>query len=89
MKAGRTRPTLVNKYCRRLWAAFSLALRVKEHREERREEYERTWAPHYAAFGARIERADQARAIREADMNAFIASGRAEITADGRVVMLK
>jgi hypothetical protein len=89
VRADRTRPVrFYNRRCRKIIAAFALALSGKEHAAERREQFEGLYAPLYRDYGRRVEDADRARAIREADQAFFVGHRDAEITiVDGRIVV--
>ncbi len=89
MRADRTRPVrFYNRRLRKLARHFALALRAKVWRCEREEAFEALYAPLYRDYGRRVEDADRARAIREADQAHFVAHEDAEVLiVEGRIVI--
>lgn len=89
MRADRTRPVrFYNRRLRKLVRAFASALQSKVHRCEREEAFQALYAPLYRDYGLKVEDADRARAIREADRAHFVGHDDAEVLiVDGRIVI--
>jgi hypothetical protein len=89
VRADRTKPVrYYNRRLRKIQTKFAWALQGKERRETSREEFEARYAPLYRDYGRRVENADRARAIREADEAFFVGHRDAEVAiVDGRIAV--